>query len=112
MQLGCGHLLALILVHVTNSNKKGQSTHSLHVTLQLFWLCTPCHPKNTSYLVRYKPYIDRMIDAFDKCLQGTIGVELLEQVPDLDAIVVPVSGGGMISGIALAARGIKPQTKG
>ena len=53
-----------------------------------------------------------MIDAFDKCLQGTIGVELLEQVPDLDAIVVPVSGGGMISGIALAARGIKPQTKG
>ena len=45
-------------------------------------------------------------------LQGTIGVELLEQVPDVDAIFVPASGGGMISGIALAAHGIKPQTKG
>lgn len=40
--------------------------------------------------------------------QGTIGLEFLEQVPDLDALVVPVSGGGMISGIALAARAVKP----
>lgn len=40
--------------------------------------------------------------------QGTIAVELLEQVPDLDAIVVPVGGGGMISGVAIAAKSIKP----
>ena len=40
--------------------------------------------------------------------QGTIGVEFLEQVPDLDAIVVPVSGGGMISGIALAVKALNP----
>ena len=38
-------------------------------------------------------------------------LELLEQVPDLDAILVPISGGGMSSGIARAAKGIKPDIK-
>lgn len=40
--------------------------------------------------------------------QGTIGLEMLEDVPDLDAIVVPIGGGGIISGIATAAKAIKP----
>lgn len=40
--------------------------------------------------------------------QGTIALELLEQVPDLDALVVPVGGGGLISGITLAARELRP----
>jgi len=40
--------------------------------------------------------------------QGTAAVELLQDVPDLDAIVVPVSGGGLISGICIAAKAIKP----
>ena len=40
--------------------------------------------------------------------QGTVGLELLQQVADLDAIVVPVSGGGLISGIAIAAKALKP----
>ncbi|XP_056006223.1 serine racemase-like [Ostrea edulis] len=43
--------------------------------------------------------------------QGTIAVEFLKQVPDLDAILVPVSGGGMISGIAIAAKAINPDIK-
>ncbi|XP_046379215.2 probable serine racemase [Haliotis rufescens] len=43
--------------------------------------------------------------------QGTIAVELLEQVPELDAILVPISGGGMSSGIAIAAKAIKPEIK-
>jgi len=37
--------------------------------------------------------------------QGTCALELLEEVPDLDAIVAPVGGGGLMSGIAIAARG-------
>lgn len=40
--------------------------------------------------------------------QGTATLELLEEVPDLDAIITPVGGGGLLSGTAIAARGIKP----
>ena len=40
--------------------------------------------------------------------QGTIALELVEQLPDLDAVVVPVSGGGLIAGIALAAKALAP----
>ena len=41
--------------------------------------------------------------------QGTIGLELLDQLDDLDAVLVPVSGGGMIGGIALAIKSIRPE---
>lgn len=40
--------------------------------------------------------------------QGTIALEMLEDVPDLECMVVPVGGGGMISGMAVAAKGAKP----
>jgi threonine dehydratase len=40
--------------------------------------------------------------------QGTIGLEMLEQVPELDVLVVPVGGGGLIAGIAIAAKAVKP----
>jgi threonine dehydratase len=40
--------------------------------------------------------------------QGTLGLELLEQAPDLDAILVPVGGGGLIAGVAAAVKKIKP----
>ena len=39
---------------------------------------------------------------------GTLGVEMVEEVPDLDTIVVPIGGGGLMSGIAIAARALKP----
>lgn len=41
--------------------------------------------------------------------QGTIGLELLEQVPDMDAVIVPVGGGGLISGIATAIKAQQPE---
>jgi threonine dehydratase len=40
--------------------------------------------------------------------QGTIGLELMEDVPELDTIVVPLSGGGLAGGVAFAAKAIKP----
>ena len=40
--------------------------------------------------------------------QGTAAVELLENVPDLQVIVAPVGGGGMISGTCAAAKGLRP----
>jgi threonine dehydratase len=43
--------------------------------------------------------------------QGTIGIELHEQMPELDAIVVPVGGGGLISGIAIAIKALDPDIK-
>ena len=43
--------------------------------------------------------------------QGTIGLELMEQVPGVEAIVVPVGGGGLIGGIALALRELNPKLR-
>lgn len=43
--------------------------------------------------------------------QGTIGLEVLEDLPDVDAIVVPVGGGGLIAGIAIAAKAVRPQVR-
>ncbi len=43
--------------------------------------------------------------------QGTIGLEILEQLPDVDAVIVPVGGGGLISGIAVAVKSLKPRCK-
>ncbi|XP_048515961.1 L-threonine ammonia-lyase isoform X6 [Athalia rosae] len=40
--------------------------------------------------------------------QGTLGLEVVEQVPDIDAIVVPVGGGGLIAGVALAIKTLHP----
>jgi threonine dehydratase len=43
--------------------------------------------------------------------QGTIGLEILKQLPDVDQIVVPIGGGGLISGIAFAVKQLKPSCK-
>jgi threonine dehydratase len=39
---------------------------------------------------------------------GTVGLEMLEDAPDLDTIVVPIGGGGLMSGVSIAARAVKP----
>lgn len=43
--------------------------------------------------------------------QGTIGLELIEQLPDMDAVVVPIGGGGLISGVAFAIKNLNPNIK-
>ena len=43
--------------------------------------------------------------------QGTIGLELLEDAPNLEAIIVPVGGGGLIAGVAIAAKSMNPRIK-
>jgi len=43
--------------------------------------------------------------------QGTIGCEILEEMPDVDTIIVPVGGGGLISGIALWAKTVNPKIR-
>lgn len=43
--------------------------------------------------------------------QGTIGLELIEQIPDMDAVIVPIGGGGLISGLAFAIKNLNPNIK-
>jgi threonine dehydratase len=56
-------------------------------------------------LVFVHPYEDPLIIAG----QGTVGLELMAAVPDLEMLVVPIGGGGLISGIATAAKGLNPR---
>jgi threonine dehydratase len=43
--------------------------------------------------------------------QGTLGLEILQQVPDVEAIVVPIGGGGLIAGLAVAVKSVRPQVQ-
>jgi threonine dehydratase len=43
--------------------------------------------------------------------QGTLGLEVVEQVANIDAIIVPVGGGGLIAGVALAIKTLHPHVK-
>jgi len=58
-------------------------------------------------LVFVHPYEDPLIIAG----QGTLGLEILEAIPDLDSVIVPVGGGGMISGIGIAIKTLRPQCR-
>jgi len=53
------------------------------------------------------PYDDPLIIAG----QGTAGLELVEQFPQVETVAVPVSGGGLISGVAIAVKELRPQAK-
>ncbi len=56
-------------------------------------------------------YIDGYDDPAIIAGQGTAGIEIIEQVPDLDAVIIPVGGGGLIAGVALAVKSLRPQTQ-
>ncbi len=53
------------------------------------------------------PFTDELVMAG----QGTVALEMLEDIPDLDLILVPVGGGGLISGIAVVVKGMAPECK-
>jgi threonine dehydratase len=64
-------------------------------------------------------YVERegltYIDGFDHpdiiAGQGTLGLEILEQVPDVDAIVCPVGGGGLLAGLCVAVKALRPRVR-
>jgi threonine dehydratase len=53
------------------------------------------------------PFDDRVIQAG----QGTVGLELVEDVPEVGVVVVPIGGGGLISGVATALKGLRPDAR-
>jgi threonine dehydratase len=56
-------------------------------------------------------YIDGYDDFAIIAGQGTLGLEILEQVKNVDAVLVPVGGAGLIAGVSLAIKSVRPQTK-
>lgn len=53
------------------------------------------------------PYDDDLVMAG----QGSIGLEILDQLPDVEAVIVPIGGGGLISGVAFAIKSLRPDVK-
>lgn len=58
-------------------------------------------------LVLVHPFDDPLVVAG----QGTVGLEIVEQVPDVDVVVCPVGGGGLVSGVALAVKARRPDVR-
>ena len=56
-------------------------------------------------------YIDGYDDPAIIAGQGTMGLEIAEQVPEFDAVIVPVGGGGLLAGVALAIKTLRPKVK-
>ncbi len=56
-------------------------------------------------------YIDGYDDPAIIAGQGTMGLEIVEQIPDLDAVIVPVGGAGLLAGVSLAVKNLRPATK-
>lgn len=53
------------------------------------------------------PYDDELVIAG----QGSIGLEILDQLPDVEAVIIPIGGGGLISGVAFAIKSLRPEVK-
>src|SRR5205814_9221939 len=56
-------------------------------------------------------YVDGYDDPAIIAGQGTMGLEIVEQVPNLDAVIIPVGGAGLIAGVALAVKTVRPNVK-
>jgi threonine dehydratase len=103
-------ILATIVMPVTTPFVKVKATEALGATIVLDGeTVTEAQARAeaiaaTRDLVWVHPYDDPLIIAG----QGTIALEMLEEVPDLDVLVIPIGGGGLISGCAIAARAKNP----
>jgi threonine dehydratase len=77
------------------------------------------HPDHITLLDRMRAeqeahgyvYVPPFDDPYVIAGQGTVGLEIMEDLPEVAAVVVPVGGGGLISGIAVAVKGIRPATQ-
>lgn len=56
-------------------------------------------------------YVDPFNDEIVMAGQGTVAIEMLEAVPEIDTLIIPIGGGGLIAGMAVAAKAIKPSIR-
>ncbi|MES5485499.1 threonine ammonia-lyase [Bradyrhizobium sp. INPA03-11B] len=94
------------MVKIENTRRHGAEVIITGQTLEECFAFVGTHAAERG-LILIHPYDDPLIIAG----QGTIGLEMLEAVPELDILVVPIGGGGLISGIATAAKAIKPSVQ-
>jgi threonine dehydratase len=92
------------LIKVESTKRLGAEIHLQGDTLDDAYEEAIKYEKETGAMMVH-PYADAAVIAG----QGTIGLELLEQVPDLDAVVVPIGGGGMIGGTGCAIKSLRPE---
>ena len=88
----CQQLGANVLLHGTDFGEAKASAHEI------------AKEKGLAYIDGYD---DRAIIAG----QGTMGLEIIEQIPDLDAVIIPVGGGGLLAGVSLAIKTLQPNVK-
>ncbi len=94
------------LVKVTATRRFGANVvlHGANYDAAYAEACRRCEAEGLTFI---HPFDDAEVIAG----QGTIGLEMLEQVDGLEAVVVPIGGGGLIGGIACAVKSIKPSVK-
>jgi len=90
-------------VKIENTRRHGANVIEGGATLEEATTLATDHGRKER-LTFIHPYDDPMIIAG----QGTIALEMLASVPDLDVLIVPIGGGGLISGMAVAAKTLKP----
>ena len=104
---------AILVLPVTTANIKIENTKALGAEVILFDGDTAARWKRVREIAQECGYA--MVHAFEDPLvmagQGTIGCEILEDLDDVDTVIVPMGGGGLISGIATAIKEINPSVR-
>jgi threonine dehydratase len=104
---------AVLVVPVTTPRIKIENTRALGAEVILFDGDTAARWKRVYQIAQENDYA--VVHAFEDPLvmagQGTIGLEILEDLEDVDTVIVPVGGGGLISGIATAIKETKPSVR-
>jgi threonine dehydratase len=104
---------AILVVPVTTPQIKVENTRALGAEVILFDGDTAARWKRVHEIAAENRYA--VVHAFEDPLvmagQGTIGCEILEDLPDADTVIIPMGGGGLISGIATALKETRPAVR-
>ena len=93
------------LIKITTCRRSGGPRHPARRHLRRRPARSPAPGRPSGSLTYIHGFDDPAIIAG----QGTLGLEILEQVPDVEAIVVPIGGAGLIAGISLAVKSLRPE---